>query len=74
MLCFNKVMTMFEAFLFLLGLAPLLYPLPGVIAVLRRVPCAGEWLFMNLLYGWTVVGWFWVLTVALEPRERGDIG
>lgn len=45
------------------------YLLPTSIALVRRVP-TGLCFFVNLLLGWTVVGWIVVLVLACrEPRE-----
>ena len=48
-----------------------LYLVPFVVAVARGHDGAMMVLAANLLVGWTVVGWFAVLAVALAtPAER----
>lgn len=57
----------------LLTLCLLLYPLPGVLATLRRVPRWGSVLLLNLLLGWTVIFWFVALKSALWHRPSYDL-
>ena len=46
------------------------YLLPSLLAVLRRAPHLGTILMVNVLLGWTVVGWLYSLADAFS--ERGD--
>jgi len=55
------------AVLVLLGL----YLLPTVIAVIRKMPNAGSIIVINLLLGWTVIGWIVALAMALGSPQRG---
>lgn len=48
---------------------PVLYVLPSVIAMARRVPGWDAIVWLNLLFGWTVVFWFQALHSSLEPRH-----
>jgi len=41
------------------------YTLPWAIAVQRSRGDAGKVLLINLLLGWTIVGWVWALVVSL---------
>ncbi len=56
----------------LLTLSLLLYPLPGLLAAMRRVPGWGSVLLLNLLLGWTVIFWFVALKSALWQRPSYD--
>lgn len=52
--------------------APLVYMLPTLVyritgSSLWRVPIFALW---NLLLGWTVIGWFYLLFRAMSPGER----
>ena len=55
-----------------------LYFAPSVVAVLRRHHNALAIFAVNLLLGWTFLGWVaalvWALTVVHDPKEakRGD--
>jgi hypothetical protein len=37
------------------------YLIPAVVSSLRRHPDAGSIWLLNILLGWTVIGWLWVL-------------
>lgn len=55
-----------------LGVAVLLYPLPSGVAMLRRHPQTKAIVALNLLLGWTVLGWAGAIVWALtEPRHSG---
>lgn len=43
------------------------YLLPTVIAVLRKVPNTGSVLVLNLLLGWTLIGW--AVALAMPVRS-----
>ena len=49
-----------------------LYFLPAIAADLRRHPSAFAIGLLNLLLGWTVLGWIIALVwaVAAQPRDR----
>ncbi len=55
--------------------------LPTIIAVARRHPSVVAIFLVNLLLGWTVIGWFWALfwsfstprvVVAVAPAQYGN--
>lgn len=53
-------------------IAAVAYFVPAVIAVLRKHPRQSTIVLVNLVLGWTVVGWGWALAVAvfgMRPRE-----
>ena len=52
------------------AVALLLYLLPALIAVLRRHASAGAIFILNLLLGWTVLGWI-VALIWSATGERG---
>ena len=53
----------------LLAVLTIGYLLPTSIALVRRVP-TGLCFFVNLLLGWTVIGWIVALILAFRtPRE-----
>ncbi len=45
------------------------YLLPTSIALVRRVP-TGACFIVNLLFGWTVIGWIIALILSLRAPER----
>ncbi len=47
-----------------------IYFLPFVIANARHHPQQGSIFFLNLIVGWTVIGWFAVLVWAFVGREE----
>lgn len=47
-----------------------LYMLPTILAAIRRKPDIGMIAFMNALSGWTVLGWFVALVMALWKVDR----
>ncbi len=57
----------------LLGLIALLYMLPTIIAYSRDHPRRQQLALMNILFGWTLIGWIivfnWALLVEPEPGE-----
>lgn len=56
--------------LFLLIAIPVLYLLPSLLLAWRRVPGAGGLVLINLLFGWAVLPWLYLLAVGLWPRAR----
>lgn len=57
----------------LLGLSPLLYFVPFAIAWWRGVIGCGALLLFNLLFGWTIIGWFIALHQALTGLTQADL-
>ena len=54
----------------LLAVLTIGYLLPTSIALVRRVP-TGFCFFVNLLLGWTIIGWIAALVLAFRtPLER----
>lgn len=47
-----------------------LYVLPSLIAGRRHVPNAGSVAVINLLLGWTLVGWVVALAMAVRDKPR----
>ncbi len=54
-------------------LIAVLYFLPFVIARLRGVIGCTHVFFVNLLFGWTVLGWVLALHKALTGLTEGDL-
>lgn len=50
-----------------------LYLLPTIVAVIRHKPSAPLTVVMNVLFGWTIIGWMlsllWALTVNGTTRH-----
>ena len=53
-----------------LAAANLLYLLPLLVAAKRDVPQLRRIVLLNVLLGWTVVGWLYCLWLALRPARR----
>jgi hypothetical protein len=55
----------------LIGLIALaaVYMLPAIVADRRDVPNAGTVFAVNVLLGWTVVGWVFALRMACRKAE-----
>jgi Superinfection immunity protein len=49
-----------------------LYVLPSLVARLRGVHAFGAVVLVNLLLGWTMLGWVVALTMALVMERRAD--
>jgi hypothetical protein len=47
------------------------YFLPALIALMRKVPNAGSVVVINLLLGWTLVGW--AVSLAMAARSQATI-
>lgn len=55
--------------LLVLGILTVLYVLPLIIAGARNAPDVGSVAVVNLLLGWTVIGWVVALALAFRtPR------
>jgi hypothetical protein len=50
-------------------LAALLYLMPTTVAIARDVVAKTEVILLNLLLGWTGLGWLWALVLALGARH-----
>jgi hypothetical protein len=61
----------FGAFLFFLVGAFFAYFVPAIIAQRRHVADQGGIVILNLLLGWTVIGWLAALGWALAGEEHG---
>lgn len=46
------------------------YFAPAIVAVLRRVPNTGSVIVIDLLLGWTVIGWIAALAMACRSKPR----
>lgn len=44
------------------------YLAPSIIALARRVPNAGSVVVVDMLLGWTVIGWIVALAMALRSK------
>lgn len=54
-------------------IAAALYLLPVIVGWGRRVPDIGSVAVINILLGWTLVGWVVSLALALRSVNTGDI-
>jgi hypothetical protein len=52
-------------------LAVALYLLPVLVGVARRVPDIGSVAVINVLLGWTLVGWVLALALAMRSAQPG---
>lgn len=50
------------------------YWLPTIIAVTRKVPSVGSVVAINLLLGWTIIGWVFALSMALRSAPTSPPG
>ena len=51
----------------LIGLSVFAYLLPVLVGAVRRVPDLGAVAAINILLGWTMLGWVMALAMALRP-------
>jgi hypothetical protein len=56
----------------LLFAALIIYLAPSLIAVSRNVRGWVDVVLINLLGGWTVIGWFWALYLAINNPTRAE--
>ena len=49
--------------------ALLFYFMPGIVAVYRKKESATAMMFMNLVFGWTFIGWAAVFIWALSGKR-----
>lgn len=47
---------------------PVLYFLPAIIALVRKVPNRGSVIVVDLLLAWTVIGWIAALAMACRSK------
>jgi len=61
--------------LIVIGLFLFLYFVPTMIAAMRSVNHGGAIMLINLLLGWTIIGWFAALIWAIveKPEELKPI-
>jgi hypothetical protein len=52
-----------------IGIAVIVYFVPGFIALARKHPRVGSICALNVVLGWTLIGWFIVLVWSLTRRE-----
>jgi len=57
-------------FLFIAALGLAAYLAPGIVASVRHVPNAGSVWIINVLLGWTLVGWAIALAMACRSRYQ----
>jgi hypothetical protein len=49
------------------------YLLPSIIAIARKAPSAGSAVVINVLLGWTLIGWAVALAVAFRSRRPSTV-
>ncbi len=49
-----------------------LYLLPTIVAISRKMPNMGSTIVINVLLGWTFVGWIIALAMACGSQHRGQ--
>jgi len=49
-------------------IAALLYFIPTIVAITRHVPNTGSVIVINLLLGWSLIGWVVALAMAVRSR------
>ena len=65
----NKSWTVTKIVAIIVAIATGLYMLPWAIAALRDVRHWGVF-WVNLLLGWTIIGWVIALVMALRSQDR----
>lgn len=65
----NKSWTVTKIVAIIVAIASGLYMLPWAIAALRDVRHWGVF-WVNLLLGWTIIGWVIALVMALRSQDR----
>ena len=58
--------------LFLLIIIPVVYLLPSLLWAWRGIPGAGVMFVLNLLLGWVVLPWLYMLAVVMADLMQGD--
>ena len=56
--------------LVLLGLGLLVYFVPSLVANSRGAPNVGSIFVLNLLLGWTLIGWVVALAMAVADKKK----
>ncbi|MEW5787253.1 MAG: superinfection immunity protein [Pseudomonadota bacterium] len=51
-------------------LFPILYLLPSLILAWRGRQGAGVFFIINLLFGWVVLPWFYLMALAVWPTSK----
>ncbi len=51
-------------------LFPFLYFLPSLILAARERPGAGWYFIINLLFGWVVLPWLYLMALAVWPTSK----
>ncbi|TGY89256.1 superinfection immunity protein [Marinicauda algicola] len=46
------------------------YLLPWIVALTRKHPSSGAIFLLNLILGWTVLGWLWALIWSATATHR----
>jgi len=46
------------------------YWVPTIVVLARHAPNTGQVIVVNLLLGWTVIGWIVALVMALKPKPQ----
>jgi hypothetical protein len=46
------------------------YFAPAIVAFIRRVPNTGSVIVIDLLLGWTIIGWIVALAMACRSKPR----
>jgi hypothetical protein len=57
-----------ESAFILLGL--IIYMIPAIVAITRKVPNIGAVVMIDVFLGWTLVGWVAALAMSCLPRRR----
>jgi hypothetical protein len=65
----NKSWTVTKVVAIIVAIASGLYMLPWAVAALRDVRHWGVF-WVNLLLGWTIIGWVIALVMALRSQDR----
>ena len=53
-----------------IGFVGLVYLVPTIVAGVRKVPNAGSVIVLNVLLGWTLIGWVVALFMALQAAGK----
>ncbi|CAI8398652.1 MAG: hypothetical protein CME93_01065 [Hyphomonadaceae bacterium] len=56
-----------------LAIAFCLYMIPWIISLFREHPSAGAIFFLNLLLGWSVLGWIWALIWSFSATRQNVV-
>jgi cell division protein FtsX len=53
-------------------LTTIVYLIPSIVAISKRLKRAGAIFVLNLFLGWTLLGWVGALVWAVAETERGE--